>query len=175
MIQSEALWRTLSEGQVTQDPGLTYPQYNGIPPPPCPLQNKTVFPGRFLHFFYIRWSIKKAPKPTWIIIWMNKQQIVLWARKSARIVLRGNHMFREANSCPRAGLEGNCDLRGTDNIWGQLLVHISEVKSSCLHHPSNISSHSESNGAKQNKSSQRQLSFKLSICSEDTFLLGKIE
>ena len=28
-------------------------------------------------------------------------------------------MFREANSCPRAKLEGNCELRGTDNVHVQ--------------------------------------------------------
>ena len=58
---------------------------------------------------------------------MNK---LLLARKYARIVVRGYYLFREANSCPRAKLEGNCELRGTDNVRGQLSVHISEAKSS---------------------------------------------
>ena len=53
-------------------------------------------------------------------------------RKYARIVVRGYYLFREANSCPRAKLEGNCELRGTDNVQGQLSVHISEAKSSLL-------------------------------------------
>ena len=57
---------------------------------------------------------------------------LLWARKYARIVVRGYYLFREANSCPRAKLEGNCELRGTDNVQGQLYVHISEAKSSLL-------------------------------------------
>ena len=57
---------------------------------------------------------------------------LLWARKYARIVVRGYCLFREANSCPRAKLEGNCELRGTDNVQGQLSVHISEAKSSLL-------------------------------------------
>ena len=57
---------------------------------------------------------------------------LLWARKYARIVVRGYCLFREANSCPRAKLEGNCELRGTDNVQGQLFVHISEAKSSLL-------------------------------------------
>ena len=35
------------------------------------------------------------------------------ARKYARIFVRG-HLFREANSFPRAKLEENCELRGTD-------------------------------------------------------------
>ena len=57
---------------------------------------------------------------------------LLWARKYARIVVRGYYLFREANSCPRAKLEGDCELRGTDNVQGQLSVHISEAKSSLL-------------------------------------------
>ena len=35
------------------------------------------------------------------------------ARKYARIFVRG-HLLREANSFPRAKLEENCELRGTD-------------------------------------------------------------
>ena len=57
---------------------------------------------------------------------------LLWARKYARIVVRGYYRFREANSCPRAKLEGNCELRETDNVQGKLFVHISEAKSSLL-------------------------------------------
>ena len=43
---------------------------------------------------------------------------LLWARKYARIIVRGYCLFREANSL----LEGNCEpqLRGTDNVQGQL-------------------------------------------------------
>ena len=37
-------------------------------------------------------------------------------------------MFREANSFPRAKLEENCELRGTDNVPGQISVHIFEAK-----------------------------------------------
>ena len=33
-------------------------------------------------------------------------------------------MFREANSSPRAKLEENCELRGTDNVQGQISAHI---------------------------------------------------
>ena len=31
---------------------------------------------------------------------------------------RGHYLFREANSFPRARLEENCELRGTDNVQG---------------------------------------------------------
>ena len=37
-------------------------------------------------------------------------------------------MFREANSFPRAKLEENCELRGTDDVQGQTSVHIFEAK-----------------------------------------------
>ena len=46
------------------------------------------------------------------------------ARKYARIFVRGHFLFREANSFPRAKLEENCELRGTDNGQGQISVHI---------------------------------------------------
>ena len=50
------------------------------------------------------------------------------ARKYARIFVRGHYLFREANSFPRAKLEENCELRGTDNVQGQISVHIFEAK-----------------------------------------------
>ena len=42
------------------------------------------------------------------------------ARKYALIFVRGHYLFREANSFPRAKLEENCELRGTDNVQGQI-------------------------------------------------------
>ena len=44
----------------------------------------------------------------------------IYARKYAGIFVRGHYLFREANSFPRAKLEENCDLRGTDNVQGQI-------------------------------------------------------
>ena len=46
------------------------------------------------------------------------------ARKYSRIFVRGHYLFREANSFPRAKLEENCELRGTDNVQGQISEHI---------------------------------------------------
>ena len=46
------------------------------------------------------------------------------ARKYARIFVRGHYLFREANSFPRAKLEENCELRGRDNVQGQISEHI---------------------------------------------------
>ena len=54
----------------------------------------------------------------------SKDNKLLWARKYARTVVLGHYLFLEANSCPRA----NCSLLGTDNILGQLSVHISSPK-----------------------------------------------
>ena len=45
-------------------------------------------------------------------------------RKYARIFVRGHYLFREANSFPRAKLEENCELRGADNVQGQISEHI---------------------------------------------------
>ena len=49
-------------------------------------------------------------------------------RKYARIFVRWHYLFREVNSFPRAKLEENCELRGTDNVQGQISVHIFEDK-----------------------------------------------
>ena len=50
------------------------------------------------------------------------------ARKYARIFVRGHYLFREANSFPRAKLEENCELQGTDNVQGQISKHIFAAK-----------------------------------------------
>ena len=50
------------------------------------------------------------------------------ARKYAQIFVRGHYLFREANSFPRANLEGNCELRGADNVQGQISEHIFQAK-----------------------------------------------
>ena len=46
------------------------------------------------------------------------------ARKYARIFVHGHNLFREVNSFPRAKLEENCELRGTNNVQGQISEHI---------------------------------------------------
>ena len=46
---------------------------------------------------------------------------------------------KEANSFPRAKLEENCELRGTDNVQGQISAHIFAPNGDyCLYHPSNL-------------------------------------
>ena len=40
--------------------------------------------------------------------------------QNVRIFVRGHYLFREENSFPRAKLEENCELRGTDNVQGQI-------------------------------------------------------
>ena len=61
------------------------------------------------------------------------------ARKYARIFVRGHYLFREANSFPRAKLEENCELRGTDNVQGQIPEHIFAPNGGYfLHYPSNL-------------------------------------
>ena len=61
------------------------------------------------------------------------------ARKYARIFVRGHNLFREANSFPRAKHEENCELRGTDNVQGQISEHIFAPNSDYwLYYPSNF-------------------------------------
>ena len=51
----------------------------------------------------------------------------------------GHYLFREANSFPRAKLEENCELRGTDNVQGQISEHIFAPNGGyCLYYPSNL-------------------------------------
>ena len=56
------------------------------------------------------------------------------ARKYARIFVRGRYLFREANSFPKAKLEENCELQGTNNVQGQIPEHIfaAKLKLLCL-------------------------------------------
>ena len=60
------------------------------------------------------------------------------ARKYARIFVRGHYLFREANSFPRAKLEENCKLRGTDNVQGQISEHIFAPNGDYCLYPSNL-------------------------------------
>ena len=62
----------------------------------------------------------------WRLLYINNSLHL--ARKYARIFVRGHYLFREANSFPRANLEENCELRGTDNVQGQISEHISVAK-----------------------------------------------
>ena len=60
-------------------------------------------------------------------------------RKYARIFVRGHYLFREANSFPRAKLEENCELRGTDNVQGQISgIFLKPNGCYCVYYPSNI-------------------------------------
>ena len=61
------------------------------------------------------------------------------ARKYARIFVRGHYLVREANGFPRAKFEENCELRGTDNVQGQISEHIFNPNGDyCLYYPSNL-------------------------------------
>ena len=61
------------------------------------------------------------------------------ARKYAPIFVRRYYLFREPNSFPRAKLEENCELRGTDNVQGQIFEHVFAPNGDyCLYYPSNL-------------------------------------
>ena len=58
------------------------------------------------------------------------------ALKYVPIFVRGHYLFREANTFPRAKLEENCELRGTDNVQGQISGHIFAPNGGyCLYYP----------------------------------------
>ena len=55
-------------------------------------------------------------------------------------------MFRDANRFPRAKLKENCELRGTDNVQGQIFEQISAPNGDyCFYYPSNIFKQRRSN------------------------------
>ena len=57
------------------------------------------------------------------------------AREYARIFVRGHYLFQEANSFQRG--EENCELRGTDNVQGQIYKHVLVPNGGCrVYHPS---------------------------------------
>ena len=57
------------------------------------------------------------------------------ARKYARIFVRGYYLFREVNST----LEENCELRGTDNVQGQIAEHVFFLNGGpCVYYTSNL-------------------------------------
>ena len=60
--------------------------------------------------------------------WIYINNSLHLARKYAQIFVRGHYLFREANSFPRAKLEENCELRGADNVQGQISEHIFKAK-----------------------------------------------
>ena len=64
------------------------------------------------------------PDPNFRLICDPPYNSLHLGRKYARILVRGHYLFRYADSFPRAKLEKNCELRGTDNVQGQISEHI---------------------------------------------------
>ena len=54
----------------------------------------------------------------------NKDNSLHLGRKYARIFVLGHYLFLVAHSFPRTTLSENCSLLGTDNVCGQISVHI---------------------------------------------------
>ena len=54
----------------------------------------------------------------------NKDNSRHLGQKYARIFVLGHYLFLVADSFPRASLSENCSLLGTDNVRGQISVHI---------------------------------------------------
>ena len=54
----------------------------------------------------------------------NKDNSLHLAWKYARIFVLGHYLFLDVHSFPRATLSESCSLLGTDNVCGQISVHI---------------------------------------------------
>ena len=91
------------------------------------------FTGTITH----SWLTNQSARIDLCIIYINNSRHL--AQKYSRIFVRGHYLFREANSFPRAKLEENCELRGTDNVQGQISEHIFAPNDDyCLYYPSNL-------------------------------------
>ena len=80
----------------------------------------------------------KLTNRTWFsVVFINNSRHL--ARKYAWIFVRGHYLFREANGFARAKLEENYELRGTDNVQGQISEHIFAPNGDyCLYYLSNF-------------------------------------
>ena len=83
-----------------------------------------VWPG--LDRLFRGWKQRLYMRRCICLVYINNNLYL--ARKYARIFVRGHYLFREANSFARAKLEENCELRGTDNVQGQISEHIFATK-----------------------------------------------
>ena len=53
-------------------------------------------------------------------------------QRFARIFVHRHNLFQDANSFPRAKLEENYVLQGTDNVQGQIYKHVSsKIETMC--------------------------------------------
>ena len=59
-----------------------------------------------------------------LVIYIYINNSLHLAPKYARIFVRRHYLFLEAHSFPRAKLEENCELQGTNNVRGQISEHI---------------------------------------------------
>ena len=63
-------------------------------------------------------------------------RILLSKRSQHLIIVRGHYLLRDANRFAIAKLEENFELRGTDNVQGQVSEHIFAPNGGyCLHYP----------------------------------------
>ena len=69
----------------------------------------------------------------------NKDNSLHLGLKYAWIFVLGHYLFLVAHSFPRASLSENCSLLGTDNVRGQISVHIFAPNGDyCLYKPQKL-------------------------------------
>ena len=83
-----------------------------------------------------KWMYSSNELPNMLMIYINNS-FNLARNWYARIFVHGHYLFRVANSFPRAKLDKNCELRGTDNVQGRISEHIFAPNGDCcLYYPS---------------------------------------
>ena len=76
--------------------------------------------GKYSRIFPV-FKTARVAKKIWRIV---KTLASIWGRKYARIFGLGHYLFLAAHSFSRATHSENCSLLGTDNVHGQISLHI---------------------------------------------------
>lgn len=92
-----------------------------------------IYKSGFFSYFRIPCLLPRCMHPGWYWIWHENYfgDHLTWPtykQKYDQIFVCRHCLFQEGNIFPRAKLEENCDLWGTDNVLGQISDHIFAVK-----------------------------------------------
>ena len=93
----------------------------------------------------------------------NKHNSLYLGQKCTSIFLLGNYLFWEAHSFPWATLSENCSLLGTDNVHGQISLHICAPnfwRGTYIHFPTEGATVKETNWKEIGGCTQTETAFK---------------
>ena len=88
----------------------------------------TSSPVQYIFEFITILSIKYLPFIQTIILMQINNIASIWRENMHGYLSAGIICSWEANSFPRAKLEENCELRGTDDVQGKISVYVFEAK-----------------------------------------------